>query len=319
MNGKIFTGDCLELLRAMADETVGIAYLDPPFSLRAARSQEATAKITPVWKPGEDPIESLLEFLEPRLREVHRVLSPTGSAFVHCDDEAAAYLCVLGDQIFGRRNRRNWLVWKRTNGNNSVSTRCGRILDHILHWNKTNKGTWNGMLQPMSEQNLKTYTAANARLVEKESRRRAKLDHTSALAYEERKAHLVCTVTPDYQGRKAKLDPVDSPASRKVMFNRCDKPDDEGKRRFRRGEPSFTTSTMPTIMRQEKPGSSSAILNGEATSLLPVAVGRPPPRTLTVSTRKEESFSTPREPPSSSTTWMRDPPWRTGRPPPSRP
>ena len=53
-------------------------------------------------------------FMAVRLIECHRVLKPTGSIYVHCDDHANSYLRMLLDSVFGPRNFRNSIVWKRT-------------------------------------------------------------------------------------------------------------------------------------------------------------------------------------------------------------
>ena len=53
-------------------------------------------------------------FMAVRLIECHRILKPTGSIYVHCDDHANGYLRMLLDAIFGPRNFRNSIVWKRT-------------------------------------------------------------------------------------------------------------------------------------------------------------------------------------------------------------
>ena len=53
-------------------------------------------------------------FMAVRLIECHRILKPTGSIYVHCDDHANGYLRMLLDSIFGPRNFRNSIVWKRT-------------------------------------------------------------------------------------------------------------------------------------------------------------------------------------------------------------
>ena len=58
-----------------------------------------------------DTVDEFLEFLEPRLWEAHRVLTPTGSFFLHLDYREAHYAKVLCDQIFGRESFKNEIIW----------------------------------------------------------------------------------------------------------------------------------------------------------------------------------------------------------------
>jgi site-specific DNA-methyltransferase (adenine-specific) len=67
-----------------------------------------------------------------RLIELHRVLKPTGSLYLHCDPTASHYLKILLDAVFGPRNFVAELVWKRTNARGTKG-RWPWIHDVILH------------------------------------------------------------------------------------------------------------------------------------------------------------------------------------------
>ena len=82
-------------------------------------------------------------FMAVRLIECHRVLKPTGSIYVHCDDRANGYLRLLLDALFGVENRRSHIVWRRATAHNDPAG-YGRILDHILYYSKNAEYTWNG-------------------------------------------------------------------------------------------------------------------------------------------------------------------------------
>src|SRR5580704_1709337 len=59
------------------------------------------------------PMMAYLAMMAPRLVELHRVLKPTGSLYLHCDPTASHYLRMLLDSIFGAVNFRNEIIWKR--------------------------------------------------------------------------------------------------------------------------------------------------------------------------------------------------------------
>ncbi len=62
---------------------------------------------------GENDMMAYLSMMAIRLIELHRVLKPTGSLYLHCDPTASHYLKILLDAVFGARNFRNEIVWKR--------------------------------------------------------------------------------------------------------------------------------------------------------------------------------------------------------------
>ena len=76
-----------------------------------------------------------LVMMAARLVELHRVLKPTGSLYLHCDPTASHYLKVILDTIFGPENFRNEIVWKRTSSHNDAK-RFGRIHDVLLYYSK---------------------------------------------------------------------------------------------------------------------------------------------------------------------------------------
>jgi site-specific DNA-methyltransferase (adenine-specific) len=77
-----------------------------------------------------------------RLLQLHRVLKSTGSIFLHCDTTASHYLKLLMDSIFGVRNFRNEITWKRQTSH-SDAKRFGKISDRILFYSKTNDYKFN--------------------------------------------------------------------------------------------------------------------------------------------------------------------------------
>ena len=184
----IFTGDNLDILRGINSECVDLVYLDPPFksdqTYAAPLDSEAKgAEFRDVWTLSDmkeewlDEIEyrrpalfhlingaklshsesmaGYLTFMAIRLLEMHRVLKPTGSIYLHCDDTASHYLKGVMDALFGSGNYINNIVWKRATSHNDPS-RFGRILDHLFLYSKGPNPCWNVVATPKSDGELLT-------------------------------------------------------------------------------------------------------------------------------------------------------------------
>jgi len=91
---------------------------------------------------GPNQMMAYLVMMTVRLVELHRVLKPTGSLYLHCDPTASHYLKIILDTIFGAANFRNEIIWKRTTGH-SDATRYGSVHDVIFFYSKTDEFTWN--------------------------------------------------------------------------------------------------------------------------------------------------------------------------------
>jgi len=81
-----------------------------------------------------------------RLIELHRVLKPTGSLYLHCDPTMSHYIKIVLDQIFGPTNFRNEIVWERYGAHNDPK-RFGRVTDTILFYTKTQQFVFNPFTQ----------------------------------------------------------------------------------------------------------------------------------------------------------------------------
>jgi len=87
-------------------------------------------------------MRAYLAFMGPRLAEMHRVLTPTGSIYLHCDPTASHYLKAVLDAVFGVDNFRNEIIWQRTNAHND-GKQYGRVHDTILFYSKSKQTVWN--------------------------------------------------------------------------------------------------------------------------------------------------------------------------------
>jgi site-specific DNA-methyltransferase (adenine-specific) len=100
------------------------------------------------------PMMAYLAMMAPRLVELHRVLKPTGSLYLHCDPTASHYLKLVLDAIFGARNFRNEIIWERTTGR-KAGKQFGRVHDVILFFTKSDDNWWNEIAIPQTPESAK--------------------------------------------------------------------------------------------------------------------------------------------------------------------
>ncbi len=91
---------------------------------------------------GESDMMAYLVMMATRLHELHRVLKPTGSLYLHCDSTASHYLKIILDGIFGSNQFKNEVIWQRTFSHGDSKT-WSRVSDTILFYTKSEKFTWN--------------------------------------------------------------------------------------------------------------------------------------------------------------------------------
>ena len=126
---KVIFADNLPALAQLNTASVQLIYIDPPFN--TGHTQKRTQMRTTRSKHGdrtgfkgekyrterigsesfEDDFKDFQAFIKPRLVEAQRILSPTGSLYFHIDYREAHYCKVLLDQIFGRENFLNEIIW----------------------------------------------------------------------------------------------------------------------------------------------------------------------------------------------------------------
>jgi site-specific DNA-methyltransferase (adenine-specific) len=98
----------------------------------------------------ENDMMAYLTMMAVRLLELHRVLKPTGSLYLHCDPTASHYLKILLDAIFSAEMFRNEVTWKRTTTHSDSKT-WSRVSDTLFFYTKGFKFTWNTPRNPHSE------------------------------------------------------------------------------------------------------------------------------------------------------------------------
>jgi site-specific DNA-methyltransferase (adenine-specific) len=153
MKNTIVFGDNLETLKTLPDGSVDLIYIDPPFNTgkQQARTQILVEKDAQGDRVGfggnryqttvvgerayRDNFDNYLGFLEPRLQEAYRVLSPAGSFYFHIDYREVHYCKILLDEIFGRDAFINEIIWAYDYGGRA-KTRWPAKHDNILFYAK---------------------------------------------------------------------------------------------------------------------------------------------------------------------------------------
>ena len=94
-------------------------------------------------------------FMAIRLVEIHRVLKPTGSLYMHCDHAANGYLRQLLDGVFGANNFRNEIVWRKYRGRkNNATSKFSTQQDTIFFYRKSQENKFNILYEPISESEI---------------------------------------------------------------------------------------------------------------------------------------------------------------------
>jgi DNA modification methylase len=162
MRNSLLYGDNLPIMREkIADESVDLIYLDPPFNsdlnynvlfkadgLHSDEAQVTAFKDTWTWDAAaqtafdelqnarnptlvnfvnalhgclsRSPMLAYLVNMALRIVEIHRVLKPTGSVYLHCDPTASHYLKMLMDAVFWPTSFRSEIIWRRTGSHNKA-------------------------------------------------------------------------------------------------------------------------------------------------------------------------------------------------------
>ena len=106
---------------------------------------------------GRNQMMAYLVMMAARLVELHRVLKPTGSLYLHCDPTAGHYLKVILDAIFGPVNFVNEVSWKRSYGHGDSRRSMGRAHDIIFMYSKTGKYTLNRFYHSHSPEYIESF------------------------------------------------------------------------------------------------------------------------------------------------------------------
>ena len=128
---------------------------------------------------GQNDVMAYLTMMAIRLIELHRVLKPTGSLYFHCDPTASHYVKLVLDSIFGPKQFKNEIIWKRSSAHSDTKQgmrRYGRVHDVLLFYTKSESYAFNDLFHRPSEQ----YLATKYRAVDEHGRRYYLADLTAA-------------------------------------------------------------------------------------------------------------------------------------------
>lgn len=92
-----------------------------------------------------------------RLVELHRVLKPTGSLYLHCDPTASHYIKLVLDAVFGFSNFRSEITWKRTSAHSDAKTKFAAVHDTLFFYGKTDEAEWNQQFQAYDREYVETH------------------------------------------------------------------------------------------------------------------------------------------------------------------
>lgn len=116
-------------------------YIDPPYNTQNDSFNYNDSFNHSTW----------LTFMKNRLELARRLLREDGSIFVQCDYNEQAYLAVLLDNIFGRNNLINQIIWKRKFGNANENQRLGTAVDYIFLYQRSDAFHINDVKEKNSE------------------------------------------------------------------------------------------------------------------------------------------------------------------------
>ncbi len=103
---------------------------------------------------GENDMMAYLTMMAVRLAELHRVLKPSGSIYLHCDPVASHYLKIIMDSLFGAEGFRTEVIWKRTHAHGNVTRAYGDVTDTILYYTKGPAFTWNQQFKALTPEQM---------------------------------------------------------------------------------------------------------------------------------------------------------------------
>jgi DNA modification methylase len=188
---RLIWGDNLLAMQALLAQgyegKINLIYIDPPFWSGEEYNFQTSVQVESMGELERSPnfierlaykdtwtggIDSYLDMLYPRLQLCKRLLSNDGSIFLHLDWHAVHYVKPVMDEVFGKDNFKNEVIWKRADSHNDPR-RFGIVDDRLLWYSKGTEYVFHTLYRQYSTE----YLEAFYNQVEPETRRRYRLDH----------------------------------------------------------------------------------------------------------------------------------------------
>ena len=125
--------------------------------IQSANSDAASVLISIRQFLGMNDMMAYLAMMAVRLIELHRVLKPNGSLYLHCDPTASHYLKILLDAIFGKQTFQNEIIWSYRRWPTKAQ-RYQRMHDVILFYSKDgDPSVFNTLYMSPTESSIKRW------------------------------------------------------------------------------------------------------------------------------------------------------------------
>lgn len=156
MKGQIYFGDNLSILKSIKDDSIDLIYADPPYNTGKVQKRNLikskkiadglegfggvnySREIYGTSGSFNDSFSDYVGFIRPRLEESYRILKDTGSLYLHLDYREVHYIKIVLDEIFGRDNFINEIIWSYDYGAKSKKKWSSKH-DNILFYAKNKK------------------------------------------------------------------------------------------------------------------------------------------------------------------------------------
>ena len=166
---RLYTGDNLSVMSALLTGglrgKIDLVYIDPPFCTGYDHHFARSSKSSPLttlssqraycdnWSKN---LDIYLQMMYERLALIRELLATDGSIYLHLDDHITHYVKIIMDEIFGRDNIVNQIIWQRTGAHNDPQA-FGRNYDTILFYQKSTKREWKGQFSEYDNAHISRY------------------------------------------------------------------------------------------------------------------------------------------------------------------
>lgn len=156
---RLYCGDNLPIIASLLKDKrvkghVRLIYIDPPFATTSVFQTRGLVDAYSDLLSGAHYIE----FMRKRLILLRELLADDGSIFVHLDENMAFHIKIIMDEIFGRKNFRNWITRKKCNPKNYTRKTFGNVSDYILFYTKSDSYVWHRAVESWTpERGMREY------------------------------------------------------------------------------------------------------------------------------------------------------------------